>query len=300
MIDMNELILGPRGARAIPSSEVRMWKLSAICLSIAACQATLPHIVNGENAKAHSYPWILTLVRNDVPLRFQKQNQCGASLIRVPYLNGSSDVAVTAAHCIGSPKQPCCDPVFQRFSIIASNHNIQKHDKGETKRRVVTGRCHMHWDWRNAMRNDIALLKLDQPIQFSDTIQPIALPKQGEKVKVGTICTVAGWGGTAYNKNQRSQLILPTVLQELQVEILNNYECGRLPPTMLCEQAVKSGSHVYSGDSGSGVFCEKNGSAILQGIVSHTSGREPNLLGLHTRVSAYVNWIQEQLQCFKV
>lgn len=44
----------------------------------------------------------------------------------------------------------------------------------------------------NAFINDIAILRLEKPVKFSDYIRPICLPDT--EPKSGTICTVTGWG----------------------------------------------------------------------------------------------------------
>ena len=41
---------------------------------------------------------------------------------------------------------------------------------------------------------DIMLLKLSERIDFIDSIQPVCLPGQGERVPVGTNCYTTGWG----------------------------------------------------------------------------------------------------------
>lgn len=42
--------------------------------------------------------------------------------------------------------------------------------------------------------NDIALLKLAEPVQFSDTIQPSCLPTPESLLPQGFPCYVTGWG----------------------------------------------------------------------------------------------------------
>lgn len=42
--------------------------------------------------------------------------------------------------------------------------------------------------------NDIAVLFLEEPFKFTDTVQPVCLPKQGEDIPVEKQCVVTGWG----------------------------------------------------------------------------------------------------------
>lgn len=46
---------------------------------------------------------------------------------------------------------------------------------------------------------DFALLELAEPLNFTDKIQPIALPDADTVVEDGTLCTVSGWGKRVSN-----------------------------------------------------------------------------------------------------
>ena len=42
------------------------------------------------------------------------------------------------------------------------------------------------------LNNDIALLELEKPVMFGKHVQPVCLPKQGEKPAVGSTCYITG------------------------------------------------------------------------------------------------------------
>lgn len=44
----------------------------------------------------------------------------------------------------------------------------------------------------NGFINDIAMLRLEEPVTFSDYVRPVCLPES--EPKSGTTCTVTGWG----------------------------------------------------------------------------------------------------------
>ena len=51
---------------------------------------------------------------------------------------------------------------------------------------------------RNSWDNDIALLKLRDPVTFTKEISPVCLPKQGDNpATAGRIGMVTGWGKTS-------------------------------------------------------------------------------------------------------
>lgn len=44
------------------------------------------------------------------------------------------------------------------------------------------------------VKNDIALLKLQHPVNFTSSIRPVCIPSETFRVKSGTKCWVTGWG----------------------------------------------------------------------------------------------------------
>ena len=42
--------------------------------------------------------------------------------------------------------------------------------------------------------NDISLLRMDEPVRFTDYIRPVCLPSPNDEIRDGRLCTVVGWG----------------------------------------------------------------------------------------------------------
>ena len=42
--------------------------------------------------------------------------------------------------------------------------------------------------------NDISILRMEEPVRFTDYIRPVCLPPAGAEIKDGRLCTVIGWG----------------------------------------------------------------------------------------------------------
>ncbi|TEA33544.1 hypothetical protein DBR06_SOUSAS3910101, partial [Sousa chinensis] len=145
--------------------------------------------------------------------------------------------------------------------------------------------------------NDIALIKLAEPVELSDTIQPACLPEEGSLLPQGYPCYVTGWGRLWTNGPIADEL-----QQGLQ-PVVDHATCSQkdwwgnnVKNTMVCA----GGDGVISacnGDSGGPLNCQaKDGSWELRGIVSFGSGLSCNTLKkptVFTRVSAYNNWINE-------
>ena len=61
-----------------------------------------------------------------------------------------------------------------------------------------------HYDFvRGNLVNDIALIKLKNPVRFDDTTSPVCLPERGEMVPDGTSAYVAGWVRRIIRKLQK-------------------------------------------------------------------------------------------------
>lgn len=68
---------------------------------------------------------------------------------------------------------------------------------------------------------DFSLLKLKEPLKFSDKINSIELPKQDEEVEPGTFCMISGWGQQRFAGVSSRQLRAATMVT---VELA---ECAR-------------------------------------------------------------------------
>lgn len=53
---------------------------------------------------------------------------------------------------------------------------------------------HPVYSWKEGSRADIALVRLEHPIQFSERILPICLPDYSVHLPPNTNCWIAGWG----------------------------------------------------------------------------------------------------------
>ena len=57
----------------------------------------------------------------------------------------------------------------------------------------------------DTLDNDIAILKLEKPLEFNKNIQPACLPSDDFEPEVGSTCFVSGWGtkkeGKWYSKS---------------------------------------------------------------------------------------------------
>ena len=78
---------------------------------------------------------------------------------------------------------------------------------------------HMRDDFEiRTYNNDIALIKLDRPVRWSDGVRPLCLPETDEDY-AGQEANVVGWGRVKYNGQ------LPGRLREATIPILTQHQC---------------------------------------------------------------------------
>jgi len=260
-------------------------------------------IIGGKEAKPHSWPWLVSL---DVNFKNGYGARCGGSLIRVKDSMEKSDILVTAAHCVTKEETMATKPeAFQpdQFSVVAGNHKKTKYDFGETHRQASGVRFHPNFKFTptGGAVNDLALIKLDSPIDFSDTIRPICLPAPGEALPIGKTCIAAGWG-----RNNSKTGDTAENLQQVLAPAQDANTCKRgwgmsyNEDMMICAGSLKGDSGTCQGDSGGMLACQQAaGGWTLYGATSYgvagtclANGRP----AVFTRISNYMDWITKSVK----
>ncbi|XP_065211110.1 uncharacterized protein LOC135839142 [Planococcus citri] len=231
-------------------------------------------IVGGVEAGINEFPWQVAIALDDMFF-------CGGALI-------NENFVLTAAHCVLTRDTPVED-----LLLHLGDHNLMTtNETVHVSRGVKQILFHSHFH-PFLLDNDIALLELNEPVTFSDNIQPICLPDPNETY-TSKKATVVGWGITSYPMGTPS-----AILQKIQVEVVSNFHCSRIieesvGPGMICAAPPVLQGTCF-GDSGGPLSIEtETGKHILVGIVSYGltgCALVPAFPDIYTRVSEYVKWI---------
>lgn len=143
--------------------------------------------------------------------------------------------------------------------------------------------------------HDIALLRLDRPIEFNEKIKPICLPFGSivsEEPEVGCSLTISGWGYTMEKIEVVAKRAAVITLQDRE----KCKEEFRVDETHLC--AVEKGKTTCRGDSGGPLmnqFARKR--MVLEGIVSYgtLNCTDTSFPTVFTRVRSYEKWLNDKM-----
>uniref|UniRef100_A0A803TZ10 Peptidase S1 domain-containing protein n=1 Tax=Anolis carolinensis TaxID=28377 RepID=A0A803TZ10_ANOCA len=229
---------------------------------------TKPRIVGGHDAQIGAWPWQVSLQVYRFGTGYH--HVCGGSLI-------NNDSVLTAAHCIMKWR----DPHFWR--VVLGLHDLYNHNTYTVKSLVRA--ILVHFNFKNeSYDNDIALMKLQTSVIFSDRIQPICISSSPRLITLETPCFISGWG------SEKEKGCKPGT--DLKV----NYWVKILlhPKVSKYNDHNSFVSFIFQGDSGGPLMCyfpnEKK--FYLIGITSYGVGcGRPKFPGVYVRISHYRNWI---------
>ena len=223
---------------------------------------------------------------------------CGASIVDNKWV-------ITAAHCIkeaGFPfdsKNP-----GEKWSVVVGmdkldNSQLEKTNAGK---RIFLEKIKIHdsYKFEYITNSDIALLKLDEALEYNDFIQPIGFPDDHEPQN-GNRCHVTGWGFTSANGTELSYNLKETEVKIIdfatciEIEVLYRLNIGS---DHMCAGNLDLGFPLCGGFSGGPLSCKKpDGSFYLAGVSTFgfSDCLEPGHPGIFTRMTQFEEWAKSTI-----
>lgn len=187
-------------------------------------------------------------------------------------------------------------PFFLFPHIFSGEHNINVNESTEQVIQVVEIIMHENYVIRT-VDNDIALLRLASPIVYTPYIVPVCLPTRPlaeRELWAVQWHTVSGWGKRSEN-GPTSVLLRHTKVPRIRTQTCVEESGVALTTNMFCAGYLDGRTDSCKGDSGGPLVTQYKKTVFLLGIVSWGKGcARPGNYGIYTRVSNYLEWIQNR------
>ncbi|XP_065081049.1 plasminogen-like isoform X2 [Ochlerotatus camptorhynchus] len=241
-------------------------------------------IVHGHDATRGDWPWHVAVYHK---LAEESLYACGGTLI-------SSTFILTASHCVidsSTRNKLLTEQILVKLGVFDLN-NVDPESQERSVQEI--------FKFENFSRlvDDIALLRLTEPAELNSCVHPVCVDRQGDFV--GEYGTAVGWG-------LRSDDSVSSILQSAPMPVISTLPClmssrsffaNTLNYGVFCA-GYSNGTSVCNGDSGGGLFFQRNNIWFVGGIISFSESR-PGSDGLcrtdgyggFVNVSYYGSWIQ--------
>lgn len=274
------------------------------CGQAAGVMSPLLRIIGGHESNPGRWPWMVAVLnKNDeafcggtlitpyfvvtagkfihFPFNFMQSFNCFTHLLFFPI-----------AHCVRKKD-------MTQIQIRAGEHNLFFDEGNEQQRNISEVFVHPKYD-PVTVDNDIALLKLRQPLKINKHVSPVCLPKDTDVMKDNARGTILGWG-----KRRPDAIFGTDALHAARVPITNAEVCKKvyskyyISDNMVCAGLKRGQVDSCAGDSGGPLLFRKKETNRfhLYGITSFGEGcGRKGRYGIYAKVPNMVNWIRETIE----
>ncbi|XP_038049155.1 transmembrane protease serine 9-like isoform X3 [Patiria miniata] len=237
-------------------------------------------IIGGKTTEEGQAPWMALLWNTKENTHF-----CGGVLLNQRWV-------ITAAHCFARYKYD----IKEHMEVRLGEYDLFKEEGTERILQVEQLIVNPEFD-KDTYDSDIALLKLRQPVTYTDFIVPICLPSEMRAMNLLQARTrgfITGWGRTAEITTTTTRYLRRVRLLVMDQQTCNNRHQDVITNRMFCAMSDDRPTARDScfGDSGSPFAVRDNKRWFLIGLVSWGIGcARHRFPGVYTRVHRYTHWI---------
>ncbi|GJQ80981.1 hypothetical protein Trydic_g4795, partial [Trypoxylus dichotomus] len=243
----------------------------------------LTGVIRGQNASLGKFPYIASLhVEGDEPEQ-TKWGNCAGSLI-------SETFVVTAAHCVVRVDEK------NLVMVRLGKADLLGDADGVRPQNIRIQEVIVHPGYKHTEKlNDIALLRLAEPAEFSIYVKPVCLNTNPD---IQGPLTVAGWGiiNTTTEETSRflqEAFVSPYDLNKCNETYLSSPRSKTILPMHLCALSLnETRQDTCQGDSGGPVEITNGTKQILVGITSYGRSCAGPTPSVYTRISNFIDWIE--------
>lgn len=220
---------------------------------------TIHLVANGDDVEEGQCPWLAAIM-------FKSGNEyeyrCTGTLV-------SDRHVITAGHCLQYGKAPLF-PV-EELIVVLGTASLKNWILSSTIRGVSQISTHPNYV-EDSADNDISVVTLNKPVEFSKTVSPICLwgdESSSLEHIVGKEGTVAGWGSDrphGENSVHAQRTNLPVVSQSVCLQSNIGFKSITSVRTFCAGRRDNAGP--CTGDSGAGFVMFRNGRWVLRGVIS--------------------------------
>lgn len=147
----------------------------AVLLACVAGIGSSPvlRIVNGTTSSIEAIPF-------QVSLQVHEGHSCGGAIL-------NANTILTAAHCFDLLSE--YNPI-DRWSVRVGSSYLQRDG---SLHQVVEAKIHEQFV-SETLDYDIALIKVEPPIEFSEAVRPVVVASNRDELHAGDVVQVSGWG----------------------------------------------------------------------------------------------------------
>jgi trypsin len=223
-----------------------------------------PPIVGGSFAAKNEFP-------HQVALILFNSVTCGGSII-------SEQFVLTAAHCLVNKR------LLNIFKVLAGANNLG--DKNAQIYKIIDEFPHRGFDG-TGNTDDIALLVIEKPFIFSDSIKPIEL--QTSELEIGSKVKIVGWGKTSPSPFG----VTSQNLKQNIVTVQSNNQCGVIRYNGLLCLGHSRNNGACDGDSGGSAISEEGKLVGVANFIQFVCGS--TYPDGYAKVYFYHDWINSNM-----